>query len=512
MKKAFGAIARIATHHTEVTPKQRARLEALTRRYGARTKESKRRTQENRAVLADPRVVTGFKPLTKELTYQIIIERSQGAHLWDVDGNEYVDALCGFGACFFGWQPDFITAAVKRQLDLGHEIGPMTPLAADVARRLCEMTGFDRAGFCNTGSEAVMGTMRVARTVTGRSTIVTFTGAYHGIFDEVIVRGTKKLKAIPAAPGIMANTSQNVLVLDYGTPESLAVIRSRADELAAVLVEPVQSRRPDFRPKEFLQEVRAITEKSGAALIFDEVVNGFRTCPGGAQEYYGIRADLASYGKVVGGGFPIGIIAGKRQWADALDGGHWQFGDDSIPTVGVTYFAGTFCRHPLALAAAQAVLCHLKEAGPGLQQAMNEKTQHLIDELNAHFTRVKAPLVMKGFASLWRTTFTEDHPLNDLLFVLLRDRGVHILEGFPCFLTTAHTAADIAFIIKAFKESVAEMQESGFFPEAPAAAALLDPNAPPVPGARLGRDPSGTPTWYVPDPAAPGKYQPLENR
>jgi glutamate-1-semialdehyde aminotransferase len=348
--------------------------------------------------------------------------------------------------------------------------------------------------------------------VTGRSTIVTFTGAYHGIFDEVIVRGTKKLKAIPAAPGILPNTSQNVLVLDYGTPESLEIIRSRADELAAVLVEPVQSRRPDFRPREFLHAVRDITEKAGAALIFDEVVNGFRTGPGGAQEYFGIKADLASYGKVVGGGFPIGIIAGRKQWADALDGGFWQYGDDSVPSVGVTYFAGTFCRHPLALAACKAVLEHLKAAGPGLQQAMTAKTQKLIDDLNAHFLAVKAPVVMKGFASLWRATFTDDQPLNDLLFVYLRDRGVHIMEGFPCFLTTAHSDADIAFIIKAFKDSVAEMQEAGFFPEAPQAQREADANAPPVPGARLGRDPSGVPTWYVPDPAAPGKYLPMERK
>jgi amino acid adenylation domain-containing protein len=509
-KKAFGAIARIHTGAVELTPKQKARLEALTRRYNARTQESKRLTQANRRQLADPRVVTGFKPITKELVYQVIIDRSAGSRLWDVDGNEYVDALCGFGACYFGWQPSFITEAVKRQLERGHEIGPMTPLAGEVAKLVCEMTGFDRAGFCNTGSEAVMGTMRVARTVTGRSTIVTFNGSYHGIFDEVIVRGTKKLKAIPAAPGILPNTSQNVLVLDYGTPESLEIIRSRAQDLAAVLVEPVQSRRPDFEPREFLQEARKITEQAGAALIFDEVVNGFRTRPGGAQEYFGIRADMASYGKVIGGGFPIGIIAGRKQWADALDGGFWQYGDDSIPTVGVTYFAGTFCRHPLALAAAKAALEYLKERGPALQQEMNEKTASMAAELNAHFEKVKAAIKVKHFSSLWKAVFTEDLPFADLLFVYLRDKGVHILEGFPCFLTTAHSPADVDFIVKAFKESVAEMQEAGFLPAPEIEPRIEDQNAPPVPGARLGRDPSGKPTWYVPNPDKPGKYLPVE--
>jgi len=235
-------------------------------------------------------------------------------------------------------------------------------------------------------------------------------------------------------------------------------------------------------------------------------VNGFRTCPGGAQEHFGIRADLASYGKVIGGGFPIGIIAGRREWVDALDGGSWRFGDDSVPTVGVTYFAGTFCRHPLALAAAKASLLHLKERGPSLQREMNEKTAGLAAELNAHFDRVKAPIHVKHFASLWKPTFTEDLPLADLLFVYLRDRGIHILEGFPCFLTTAHTGADIDLIVKAFKESVAEMQEAGFLPEPAPAARIEDASSPPESGARLGRDPSGNPAWYVPNPNEPGKF------
>ena len=357
VKKAFGAIARIHTKATgELTERQKTRLSTFMRRYIARTKKSKEYTTEHRPHLADPRVVNGFRPQLKEIIYQIVIDRSKGSHVWDLDGNEYVDALNGFGMSLFGWQPDFVLDAVREQLDKGYEIGPQHPLAGEVAKLVCELTGFDRAGLCNTGSEAVMGCLRIARTVTGRSKIALFTGSYHGIFDEVIVRGARKLRAVPAAPGIMPNTSENVLVLDYGTPESLQILREHADELAAVLIEPVQSRRPDFQPREFLKELREITRQSGTLFIFDEVVTGFRSHPRGAQAVLGIDADLASYGKVVGGGFPIGVIAGKREYMDALDGGGWQFGDDSIPTVGVTYFAGTFVRHPLALAAAHAVL------------------------------------------------------------------------------------------------------------------------------------------------------------
>jgi len=507
VKKAFGAIARIHSTQTELSDRQRARLDAFMRRYIERTQRSKSYTEEHRPHLADPRVVNGFRPLLKEMIYQVVVERSKGSKVWDIDGNEYVDALNGFGMNLFGWQPDFVLDAVRKQLDAGYEIGPQHPLAGVVAKQICDMTGFDRAALCNTGSEAVMGTVRIARTVTGRDTLVIFTGSYHGIFDEVIVRGSKKLRSVPAAPGILRNTSENVLVLDYGTPESLAIIRERAASIAAVLVEPVQSRRPDFQPREFLQELRAITHDAGALLIFDEVVTGFRAHPRGAQAVLGIDADLASYGKVVGGGFPIGVIAGKRRFMDALDGGGWQFGDASIPTVGVTYFAGTFVRHPLALAAAHAVLDHLKTAGPSLQERLNARTTTLIDDLNGFCAGVGAPIVLTHFASVWKVNFSEDHPLQDLLFAMMRSRGIHVLDNFPCFFTTAHSEEDFIAIAKAFKESVLELQEAEFLPRRKQAEThALDAARPPVAGARLGKDAEGNPAWFVPNPEAPGKF------
>ncbi len=509
VKKAFGAIARIHSGQTELTERQRVRLAAFIDRYVAKTRKSKEYTERHRTVLADPRVVNGFRPLLKEVVYQIVAERSKGSRLWDLDGNEYIDALNGFGMNLFGWQPDFVLDAVRRQIELGYEIGPQHPLAGEVAELVCEMTGFDRAAFCNTGSEAVMGTVRVARTVTGRETLVIFSGSYHGIFDEVIMRGTKSLRSVPAAPGILRNAAQNVLVLEYGTAESLEIIRQRAGEIAAVLVEPVQSRRPDFQPREFLAELRTITRDAGAVLIFDEVVTGFRTHPRGAQHALGIDADLASYGKVIGGGFPVGVIAGKREYMDALDGGQWQFGDDSIPTVGVTYFAGTFVRHPLALAAAKASLQHLKTEGPALQERLNARTAEMVAGLNRFCAEAGAPITVTHFASLWRIGFNEDHPLQDLLFAMMRSRGIHILEHFPCFFTTAHSDADIAAIAKAFRESVAELQEAEFLPRRRTPSAF-DASKPPVAGARLGKDPEGRPAWYVPDPVQPGKYVKVE--
>jgi amino acid adenylation domain-containing protein len=506
VKKAFGAIARIHTLPGEVTERQRARLEAFMRRYIERTQKSKAYTVQHRPHLADPRVVNGFRPMTKEITYQILIERSKGSRMWDLDGNEYVDVLNGFGMNLFGWQPDFVQEAVKKQLDAGYEIGPQHPLAGEVADLVCELTGFDRAGLCNTGSEAVMAAVRIARTVTGRNTVVLFTGSYHGTMDEVLVRAGRGGKGIPAAPGIMSGVFGDVRVLDYGTPEALEFIRKNADDLAAVLVEPVQSRRPEFQPREFLKEVRAITERSGACLIFDEVITGFRSHLGGTQALFGIRADLACYGKVIGGGFPVGVIAGKRDFMDALDGGAWQYGDDSIPTVGVTYFAGTFVRHPLALAAAKASLVYLKQQGNDLQTRLNTSTAAMADELSAFCREVGAPLEIRYFSSLWRIGWLEDHPLQDLLFAMMRSRGVHILDNFPSFMTTAHTPEDIAIIKSAFKESIAELQEADFLPRRADAPILADASRPPVPNAKLGRDKEGRPAWFVPDPSAPGKY------
>ena len=507
VKKAFGAIARIHTQANEVTSRQRVRLDTFVRRYVERTRKSREYTVQHRPHLADPRVVNGFRPMTKEITYQIVIERSKGSHLWDVDGNEYVDVLSGFGMNLFGWQPDFVQDAVRQQLDAGYEIGPQHPLAGEVAELVCELTGFERAGLCNTGSEAVMAAVRIARTVTGRDTVVLFTGSYHGTFDEVLVRAGRGGKGIPAAPGIMSGVFGDVRVLDYGTPESLEFIRSHADELAAVLVEPVQSRRPDFQPREFLQAVRAITEESGSCLIFDEVITGFRAHLGGTQALFGLRADLACYGKVIGGGFPFGVVAGKREYMDALDGGAWQYGDDSMPTVGVTYFAGTFVRHPLALAAAKASLVYLKAQGPQLQERLNARTAAMADELSAFCREVGAPLEIRHFASLWRVSWLGDHPLQDLLFAMMRNRGVHILDNFPCFMTTAHSEADVQLIATAFKDSVRELQESDFLPRHKVPVAMVfDAANPPVPGARLGKDAQGRPAWFVRNPDQPEKY------
>lgn len=510
IKKPFGATARIEKQTLELNNKQAAFLKELTTQYNSKTSASKTQTQKDRSYMADPRVVSGFRPLTKEIVYPLVVNRSKGSHVWDIDGNEYIDALNGFGSNFLGYQTDQLKKAVLEQVEKGYEIGPQHELAGDVCKLITEFTNFDRAALCNTGSEAVLGAMRIARTVTGRSLIVAFSGSYHGINDEVIVRGTKKLKTVPAAPGIMPEVVQNMLILDYGTEESLKIIAERAHELAAVLVEPVQSRRPEFQPIAFLKKVREITQQSETVLIFDEVITGFRMHQGGAQALFGIKADLGTYGKVIGGGMPIGAIAGISKYMDALDGGNWQYGDDSTPEAGVTYFAGTFVRHPLALAAGKATLLYMKEQGPALQKDLNARTKRLADALNVICEQNGIPVYIPYFGSLWKIKFKYELAYGELLFTLMRLKGIHIWDLFPCFLTASHTDAEVDQIISKFQESVAELIQSGFMPsEKPQQIDNVQNGimtSPPVPGAKLGRDKDGNPGWFINDENNPGKY------
>lgn len=493
----------------ELNKRQLDFLQELTIKYTKKTAGSKAYAQKHRSYMADQRVVAGFKPATKEIIYPIVANKSKGSKIWDIDGNEYIDIVNGFGSSLLGYQPEIITKAVQQQIEKGFEIGPQHELAGEVCKLICELTHAERAAFCSTGSEAVLGAIRIARTVTGRSLIVSFNGSYHGLFDEVSVRGTKKNKSQPSIPGVMPEAVQNILVLDYGTDEALKIIKERAHELAAVLVEPVQSARPEFQPIEFLKELRQMTEASGTALIFDELITGFRTHAGGTQALFGIQADINCYGKAIAGGMPMGVVAGKKRFIDALDGGFWQYGDDSVPEIGMTYFAATFDRHPLALASARALLNYLKEKGQGLQESINAKTERLANSVNEFCSTYNLPLCLVNFGSLFKVKFSKDVGYGEVLYTILRCRGIHIYDVIPCFLTEAHTEEDIDTIIQAFKESIAEMIDADFLPF------LLKKQTrvlkePPISGARLGKDADGDLAWFIDDPKRPGKYLKLE--
>ncbi|MEH2448300.1 MAG: aminotransferase class III-fold pyridoxal phosphate-dependent enzyme [Nostoc sp.] len=449
-----------------LSPRQQKHLNALIALFVKRTQESKRLTQAYRSCHANSRAVSGFFPFIKEMIYPIHAERGEGARLWDVDGNEYVDISMGFGTLLFGHSPSFAIAAIQEQSKQGILNGPQSRLAGQLAELICELTGAERTAFCNDGTEAVMGAVRIARSVTGRSKIALFAGSYHGGSDGVLVKGVTTndgtLRSVPMTSGIPSYLAEDVMVLEYGTSESLNILKDHAHNLAAILVEPIQSSWPDFQPKEFLFQLRQLTQETGTVLIFDEVVTGFRMHPGGIQALWGIQADITTYGKAVAAGIPIGVVAGKAAFMDALDGGMWNYGDESYPQVKTTFFAGTFFKHPLVIAVAWAALNHIKNSGSKLQEELNQRTTQLAETLNSYFEQKQVPIRVVNFGSLFR--FNCQTQLSNLLFYHLLAKGIYVWEGRTLYLSTAHTDEDIEQVIWAVKESVVEMQEGGFFP------------------------------------------------
>ncbi|MEP4546048.1 MAG: amino acid adenylation domain-containing protein [Saccharospirillum sp.] len=492
---------------TELTSAQREWVDGLMTRYQEKYAGSKAYTQKHRKHLADPRSVSGFNPGWKEIIFPIVTVKSKGSKLWDVDGNELIDTSNGFGPILFGHSPDFISNAAKAQIDLGVETGPQSPLAGEVAELFCELTGNERCTFACTGSEANVGALRIARTVSGRTKVVAFEGSYHGIHDEVVMRAGKDHKALPAAPGIPREATANMILLPWGEQSSLDEIRKLGDDLAAVLVEPVQSRKPQFHSQEYISEIRRITEENGVALILDEVVTGFRVGPGGIRKRFSIDADMMTYGKVVGGGYPIGIIAGKAKYLDAMDGGYWQYGDDSIPEQGVTFFAGTFVRHPLSLSVAKAVLSRIKEQGDILYPALEAKTTAMAKEAKAFIETMKTGVSFEEFASLFYISVPSSTQLGHLLFLSMTLDGIHIQQYRPNFLTTEHSDEDVEKILHAFKSGVANLIAHGLLEgDTVAAKKYLGGNGSIPAGAKLGKNENGEPAYFIEDPGNKGAY------
>ncbi|MFN7557105.1 MupA/Atu3671 family FMN-dependent luciferase-like monooxygenase, partial [Microcystis sp.] len=447
-----------------LTPQQQQHLDALIARFTERTKTSKEIAQRDRACFADSRASVGFRMSIKEMVYPIVAQRSQGSRIWDVDGNEYIDMTMGQGVTLFGHQPDFILSALQSQLAEGIHLSPRSQIVGEVAALICELTGAERACFCCSGTEAVMTAIRLARAATGRNKIAIFEGSYHGHADGTLVRKQiidNEPLFFPLVSGVSPSVSADVVVLDYGSAEALDYLQTQGQDLAAVLVEPVQSNYPLLQPKQFVQNLRQITSQMGIALVFDEMITGFRSHPGGAQALFGVQADIATYGKVIAGGMPIGVVAGKAHYLDGIDGGMWRYGDKSYPGVDRTFFGGTFGQHPLAMRTAKAVLTHLKEQGPGLQQQLNERTTSLADTLNHYFQAEEVPIRIEHFSSFFRFALSGN---LDLFFYHMVEKGISVWEWRKHFLSTAHTEADLAQFVQAVKDSVTELRQGGFIP------------------------------------------------
>ncbi|MFD2113529.1 amino acid adenylation domain-containing protein [Thiorhodococcus fuscus] len=452
----------------ELDPRRRSHVARLARSWNAKSAGSKAGAERARKRVANSRAVFGFAPDYKELTYPLMASRAQGSQVWDLDGNAYVDVTMGFGVYLFGHNPDFVASALREELDRGAPLGPTSPLAAEVAERIHQLTGVDRCAFFATGTEAIMCAVRIARAVTGRDRIVLFKGAYHGSFDGVLATGWIDEDGSPQSAPLTDGTPQGmvdpVIVLDYGDMAGLDLIARHASEIALVLVEPVQSRNPENRPIEFLHALRALTRERDIPLLFDEIISGFRFAPGGMQSMLGIKADLVTYGKVLGCGQPIGVLAGDARLMDVIDGGDWAYGDDSGPGTRTAFVAGTFNAHPLGLAAARAVLDRLIEDAGALQQTLARRTEAMCVQLDRIFEEAGVPVRMERFGSLFRFAFG---PGMEILNSHLLNGGIFVWEQRNCFLSTAHSDEDIAKIVEAARRGIAALQTAGWLGQSP---------------------------------------------
>jgi glutamate-1-semialdehyde aminotransferase len=435
----------------------------------AKTPRSGERFAINRKQRVDTRTARLLRPELRDVIYPIVGDRAEGAHVWDIDGNCYVDITMGIGVLLCGHSPDFIRSAIAAQLDRKIQNGPVAKLADAVAGLIADMTGHERVLFGLSGTASVSNALRVARAATGRQRFVMFSGSYHGYADQTLALPDldgDPASSAPMAPGISESAVRDAIVLPYAAAAALETVRDMVDELAAVLVEPVQSRNPSLQPRDFLLALRRLTEDRRVPLIFDEVMTGFRAHPGGVQAMFGITPDLSIYGKCIGGGLPVSAVAGRASLLDCVDLGIER--DFRGPT---TFIGSTFDMHPLCLAASHAMLTHIKEAGGTLQTRLNDEVARLAGTLNAFFAAEAVPLTLSYFGSMFRfawrgnTSYVYQPLAMDIFHLHLVLKGLYVWEGRTCFLSTAHTPEDIKMIESVVRESVIEMKAVGFLGE-----------------------------------------------
>src|SRR5438876_410525 len=280
------------------------------------------------------------------------VNRAKGSRVWDVDGNEYIDYVCTWGPAILGHAHPAIISAVKETAEYGTSFGIPNPLEVRMARLICSaVPSVEKVRMCNSGTEATMSAIRLARGFTKRDKIIKFEGCYHGHADSLLVKAGSGALTFgnPDSAGVPAAFTQHTIVVPYNDVEAVkAAFAANKDQIAGIIVEPVPGNAGLYLPKPgYLEFLREITQENGALLIFDEVMTGFRLAPGGAQERFGVRADLSTFGKIIGGGLPVGAFGGR---ADIMD---------FLAPLGPVYQAGTLSGNPLAMAAGIAALLEL---------------------------------------------------------------------------------------------------------------------------------------------------------
>jgi glutamate-1-semialdehyde 2,1-aminomutase len=382
------------------------------------------------------------------------IARGEGSHLFDVDGNEYIDYVGSWGPLLLGHRHPEILAAIERALAIGTSFGAPTAQEIELAEAICDaVPSIEMVRLVNSGTEATMSAIRVARGFTGRDLIVKFEGCYHGHVDSLLVKAGSGLATLGIADtqGVPKAFCDTTLALPFNSAEALEeAFRAHGDRIAAVIVEPVVGNMGCVPPLPgYLEAMRAITERHGALLIFDEVMTGFRVAFGGAQQRFGIRPDLTTLGKVIGGGLPVGAYGGRK---DIMS---------KVAPAGPIYQAGTLSGNPLAVAAGLAMLRHLK-AHPEIYGRLERLGARLCAAAPAGVTVNRAGSMFTFFFTDCPVTDYESAKRSDTarfgrFFRAMLERGIYLAPSQfeAAFLSAAHTEQDIERTLAASREAFA---------------------------------------------------------
>ena len=426
-----------------------------------------------RKVLLSPTVTGPFRA-PKSVAF---VKEAKGSRIRDFDGNEYVDVTMAYGPLILGHSHPVVVDAIERAC----RNGTVYAIAHEPEVRLAELMVeaipcAERVSFANSGTEATMHAMKVARARTGKDKVAKFEGGYHGVHDyaqvsSILATPTGPLEdptSVPDTPGIPQACVEQVLTLSYNLPESLEKIRRHKDELACVIIEPVPSMFPiDMRG--FLGELREVTRECGVLLVFDEVISGFRLSYGGAQEHFGVTPDLATYGKIIGGGLPTGAIAGS---VDAL-GPLSTSGDPLRDLQEKVMLIGTFSGNPLTASAGAAVLEYLR-AHPETYAHMDGLAERIKREVHQFCFEKELGFQLLGLGSWFSPYFFSGEPKSprdlrgldnllkgEVLGSYMRYHGVYMPDLHTVFTSAVHTDEDADEIVEAFKTSLLEMREDG---------------------------------------------------
>ncbi len=386
--------------------------------------------------------VRAFEP------YPFFTKHAKGSRLIDVDGNQYIDYCLAYGALILGHADSKVIEPVKVQLELGSLYGTPTAQEVELAELICKLVpSAEMVRLVSTGGEATMSAIRVARAYTGKKKIIKFEGCYHGAHDYVLVKAGSGATTfgMPDSLGVPEETTRNTIVVPYNDSEKFEeVVRANKDDLAAVIVEPVIGNIGLVLPKEgYLQTLREVTERYGILLIFDEIITGFRLALGGAQEFYRVKPDLTTLGKVLGGGFPMAALAGKKEIMQL------------IAPSGKVYQAGTFSGNPVSVTAG---LATLKTLTASFYKEMAAKCEAIVNPLKRLVDEKSLKIHIVSVASMFQVFFT-DTPVCDYKTVRMANsvrfqayhaellkKGIFVppSQFETCFISNAHSSEDLA--------------------------------------------------------------------